>query len=70
MLYFDKAMEANPSYALPMYYRGQFQILSGQKKRYALESFNKAAFLAAMSSDNALLEKCRHAISELAAKCD
>lgn len=66
MLYFDKAMDANPSYALPMYYRGQFQLLSGQKTRYALESFNKAAFLAAMSSDETLLEKCRQAIRDLA----
>lgn len=66
MLYFDKAMEANPSYALPMYYRGQFQLFSGQKTRYALESFNKAAFLAAMSSDEILLDKCRQAIRELA----
>lgn len=69
MLYFDKAMEVNPSYALPMYYRGRFQLLSGQKKRYALESFNKAAFLAAMSSDEDLLEKCRRAIRELASDC-
>lgn len=66
MLYFDKAMEINPAYALPMYYRGKFQLLSGQKKRYALESFNKAAFLAAMSSETDLLEKCRQAIGELA----
>ena len=65
MLYFDKAMEADPTYALPMYYRGQFQLFSGQKTRYALESFNKAAFLAAMSHDEALLEKCREAIREL-----
>lgn len=49
-----------------MYYRGKFQLLSGQKKRYALESFNKAAFLAAMSSETDLLEKCRQAIGELA----
>ena len=65
MLYFDKAMEADPTYALPMYYRGQFQLLSGQKTRYALESFNKAAYLAAMSCDEDLLEKCRQAIREL-----
>ena len=55
-LYFDKAMEINPMYALPMYYRGKFQILSGQKRHYALESFNKAAFLASMSKDEDLLK--------------
>ena len=69
MLYFDKAMEADPTYALPMYYRGQFQLLSGQKTRYALESFNKAAYLAAMSCDEELLEKCRKAIRELTQPC-
>ncbi|MBQ7763621.1 MAG: tetratricopeptide repeat protein [Flavobacteriales bacterium] len=69
-LYFDKAMEINPMYALPMYYRGKFQILSGQKRHYALESFNKAAFLASMSKDEDLLEKCREAIKELCSKAD
>ena len=68
MLYFDRAMEINPMYALPMYYRGKFQLMSGQKKRYALESFNKAAFLASMANDDALLEKCRYAINLLAEK--
>ncbi|MDD4819613.1 MAG: tetratricopeptide repeat protein [Flavobacteriales bacterium] len=68
MLYFDRAMELNPSYALPMYYRGKFQIMSGQKKRYALESFNKAAFLASAASDEKLLEKCRQAIDSLSEK--
>ena len=57
-------------YALPMYYRGKFQILSGQKRHYALESFNKAAFLASMSKDEDLLEKCREAIKELCSKAD
>lgn len=67
MLYFDRAMELDPTYALPMYYRAKFQLLSGQKKRLALESFNKAAYLAAQSDDEHLLSKCRTAIAEIVA---
>ena len=29
MLYFDKAMEADPTYALPMYYRDSSNCFSG-----------------------------------------
>ncbi len=67
MLYFDRAMELDPTYALPMYYRAKFQLISGQKKRLALESFNKAAYLASQSDDEHLLSKCREAIAEIVA---